>query len=123
MQPVSGTAAITVGPGPVSVDQPLDEQVAYLRERVDQLAHTASIERDRRRQAVNNTNKTLGARIDEVSNRLEHTDEEVGTVRKATIGADGRALAETFGGLALTAMGVALTIVGLPGMPWSIPSG
>lgn len=63
---------------------------------------------------MNNTNRKLNERIDDVEERLGETDRTVHVVRNATVGVDGKALAEAFAGLMLTAIGVALTIAGLP---------
>lgn len=114
VQATTGSPSITVGPAPVPIDAPLDEQVSYLRQRVDDLAANASTERTRWRQAINNTNRKLNERIDDVDQRLGETDRTVHAVRDATVGVDGKALAEAFAGLMLTAVGVALTTAGLP---------
>jgi hypothetical protein len=114
VQTHTGSPSVTVGSAPVAMDAPLAEQMAFLRQRVDDLAAQASTERHRWRQAVNNTNRTLNGRIDDVEQRLGETDRTVHAVRDATVGVDGRALAEGFAGLMLTAVGVALTTAGLP---------
>ncbi len=91
-----------------------DEQITYLRGMVEILSKEITEARAFTREVVQETEERIGARLDDVSTRVNRTAEDVASMWNALWGRDGRGLRDAAVGLAVTAVGVGLTAFGLP---------
>lgn len=97
-----------------SADAGTREQVAYLMRVVEVLSVESKAVMEEAERSRRELDERVERRLKELSGRLDQTDQRLRSVGKEVLGADGRGLRRATLGLAITLVGVLLTIAGLP---------
>ena len=92
----------------------MDERLAYLKEYVEVLSSELVTTRKAARDLIAESEDRSTKQIAALSSRIDATDNRVASVRAAITGTNGTGLRRAATGLAITFVGVLLTLAGLP---------
>jgi len=108
-----GSATITASGSKPEAELSVDEQLARLRAKVDDLDKRLKDARSEARAQLKETRKALENQISELSDLVAATDASVQVIKHGVVGRDGIGLQRAAVGLVMVLVGVALTTFGL----------